>query len=140
MNSILSYVKLEASADNESTKQTLIVKTVFNLQQLLYEIMQMFKAIAFNNRVALELWFNSKVEYLYSDAVSLRTVLNNLISNACKFTTQNGRIDVFVNDISTDQIQIQVKDTGIGIAPEFAPRVFTPFSQQDSNIHRVRVH
>lgn len=141
MNSILSYVKLEASVGNEKAKDMLIVKRCFQLKQFFTNAVQMFKPITHTKDIDLNLHFNSKHDKLYCDSVSLRTVLTNLLSNSCKFTKSGGKIDVSVDDLEDTRrnnkcIQIHVKDTGIGIAKEFAPRVFSPFEQQDCNIHR----
>jgi len=97
MNSVLNYAKLEASTSNERTKQQLIVKGEFNLRQLITDTLQMFKNIANEKDIKLQFDYNSQTELLYSDAVSLRTVFNNLISNACKFTRQ-GTITVKVSN------------------------------------------
>jgi len=64
------------------------------------------------------------------DSNRLQQVVWNLISNAVKFTPDGGRVEVQLDQVGM-YAEIQVKDTGIGITPEFLPYVFEYFRQQD---------
>jgi PAS domain S-box-containing protein len=65
------------------------------------------------------------------DESRLQQVVWNLLSNAIKFTPKDGRIEVSAQR-HNDFFEIQVADTGQGINPDFLPRIFDRFSQQDS--------
>jgi PAS domain S-box-containing protein len=69
------------------------------------------------------------------DPARLRQVVSNLLSNAVKFTQAGGQVDVVLR-ASEDELVLRVADTGIGISPEFLPRVFDRFSQADSTTRR----
>jgi PAS domain S-box-containing protein len=69
------------------------------------------------------------------DAQRLAQVLHNLISNAIKFTSQ-GYVAVKITAVDDQNVRFQVDDTGIGMTPEQASRVFDPFTQADSSISR----
>jgi two-component system, cell cycle sensor histidine kinase PleC len=72
-----------------------------------------------------------------TDIKKLRQVLLNLLSNAVKFTPQGGEVRVSAwEDVATKDIIIEVKDTGIGIAPKDISRVMMPFVQVDSALSR----
>jgi len=69
------------------------------------------------------------------DPARLQQVVCNLLSNAIKFTPPGGRVDVEL-EMSGEQVQISVADTGQGIKPEFLPHVFERFRQEDGSISR----
>jgi signal transduction histidine kinase len=71
---------------------------------------------------------------LRTELANLKLILNNLISNAVKFT-EKGNITVDVHR-SKDGIEFSVTDTGIGIAPEELPIIFEPFRQAENPITR----
>lgn len=71
---------------------------------------------------------------LYTDASKLGKILENLLSNADKFT-HNGTITLTVTRTSAGII-FEVADTGIGIAPEHLPHIFKPFHQGDNSSTR----
>jgi PAS domain S-box-containing protein len=69
------------------------------------------------------------------DAERLQQVFCNLLTNAVKFTPEEGKIEVRIEPIG-DTIKLQVIDTGIGISPDFLPHVFDRFRQADSSTTR----
>jgi len=86
---------------------------------------------------------SSEKHYVLGDAKRLQQIVWNLLSNSIKFTPCGGRVDIELSIISlqgscklTKSIskfaQIQVRDTGIGIKPEFLPYVFESFCQADN--------
>lgn len=71
------------------------------------------------------------------DAKKLKQVLLNLLSNAVKFTPENGEVKVTAwQNVMDDSISIEVKDSGIGIAPKDISRAMSPFGQVDSALSR----
>jgi len=69
------------------------------------------------------------------DVARLRQVVNNLLTNAIKFTPKDGAITVFLRRLSSD-VELMVQDSGKGIAPAFLPHVFEAFRQQDEAMNR----
>jgi len=79
--------------------------------------------------------------FLLGDIVKIKEVLLNLISNAVKFTPQNGHITVFIKNLpsnsdSTQKIYFEVSDSGVGISKEEMNDIFDAFSQADSTVTR----
>jgi PAS domain S-box-containing protein len=70
-----------------------------------------------------------------ADAGRLQQVFWNLLNNAVKFTRLGGRVTVRLARVAR-VVEIAITDTGIGIAPEFLPHVFTPFRQADARFGR----
>ena len=69
-----------------------------------------------------------------SDPARLRQVLTNLVANAVKFT-RDGVVAVRVS-VDPEEVQLEVRDTGIGMSPEALERVFRPFEQADNSTTR----
>jgi len=67
-------------------------------------------------------------ELVLGDPERIRQILGNLLANAVKFSEPLSHVSVAVSAAS-DQIAIEIEDTGRGIAPEFLPHLFVPFSQ-----------
>jgi signal transduction histidine kinase len=69
------------------------------------------------------------VIYVDGDEARLSQVFANLLHNSCKYTNPGGEIAVTVSLPSESEVEVAVRDNGIGIAPEFLPRLFEKFSQ-----------
>ncbi|BCL38601.1 response regulator [Nostoc sp. MS1] len=69
------------------------------------------------------------------DITRLQQVVWNLLANAVKFTPNGGRVEIRLSKVGT-YAQIQISDTGIGIATDFLPYVFDSFRQADSRSTR----
>jgi PAS domain S-box-containing protein len=71
-----------------------------------------------------------------ADPARLQQVLWNVFKNAAKFTPEGGSIYVTTSRLESDRLQVQVRDTGIGIERETLPRIFDAFEQGDGGITR----
>ena len=71
-----------------------------------------------------------------ADQRRLKQIFLNLLSNAVKFTPENGRITVKAHLLPTNQIEISVSDTGIGMKPEDVEIAMEPFRQVDGELNR----
>ncbi len=77
----------------------------------------------------------SDLPRLLADELKLKQILINLLSNAVKFTPA-GTITLEAHEETRRGFAISIADTGIGIAPEEMPHVFTPFTQLKANVSR----
>lgn len=83
-------------------------------------------------------------EDVYCDKTRLNQVLMNLLSNAIKFTPAGGTVSVRVRQLAgkvggCGQYEFRVKDSGIGMNPEFAKRIFEPFERErTSTVSRIQ--
>ena len=86
-------------------------------------------------RIRLQVVTDDRSSVVFGDANRLQQVVWNLLANAVKFTSEEGRIEARL--IRTEgHIEISVTDNGIGIDPEFIPYVFDRFRQADSTSTR----
>ena len=76
-------------------------------------------------------------DYYIGDATRIKEILINILSNAVKFTEAPGTVSLSVERIASFEnqstLQFRIKDSGIGMDPEYIPRIFDPFSQEDSS-------
>ena len=85
--------------------------------------------------VGLRTVFATAPDAVMGDPARLLQVVGKLLSNAIKFTPGGGQVSVLLSR-AQGHAQIEISDTGQGIAPEFLARVFDRFQQQDATITR----
>src|SRR5207249_7723292 len=73
--------------------------------------------------------------WVEGDETRLAQVVGNLLMNAAKFTPSGGTVEVSVRATS-DRAEVQVRDTGVGLAPGARDRIFDLFSQEDAPLDR----
>lgn len=103
-----------------------------NMPALIGEVLGTLRAIFAAKSIRLEWYADPSLIDLVLDAARLKQVLYNYVSNALKFTPEGGKVCVrALPDSSAFTFRLEVEDTGIGIAPEDLPRLFTEFQQLD---------
>ncbi|HEX7666063.1 MAG TPA: ATP-binding protein, partial [Polyangiaceae bacterium] len=85
--------------------------------------------------IELQRELDLSVSHVRGDALRLKQVVSNLLTNAVKFTPKGGAIKVRLEQVKSD-VEIVVQDTGQGIEPDFLPHVFETFRQQDAGMNR----
>src|SRR5262249_4001143 len=96
-------------------------------------VVESLRPTAETKSIRVQMVIDSTITKIIADEDRLRQVIWNLLSNALKFTSVGGRIQISLNRIESG-VRIAVEDNGIGIAPDFLPYVFNRFSQADSSI------
>lgn len=128
INEILDMAKIEAG------KMTLNFETI-NLQTAIAPAHDTMRGLIDSERVNLVWDVPEDLPEMEADAIRLRQIMLNLLSNAAKFTEDGEiRLCAFAED---ETIHIQVEDTGIGIAPDDFDKLFMPFAQADSSNTRT---
>lgn len=112
-----------------------IVNEPFDLKCLVEELNSLIDAeISLQNITYHNHMENVVHTHLIGDALQLRRILINLLTNAIKYNKSNGTIDMFVRKMSSDDSKVtfefEIKDTGIGMSEDYIENhLFTPFSQ-----------
>ena len=138
INDILDISKVESGKLNLSPVTFSIVECAENLVNISQPMVKE-KNIDFNFRVGL-----FEHEYLYADQLRLNQICINLLSNAVKYTEPGGSVCVELKEEPGDTektvcIIYTVKDTGIGMTPEFMERMYETFSRQtDSRVNAIQ--
>ncbi|TCJ14653.1 PAS domain S-box protein [Parasulfuritortus cantonensis] len=129
INDILDFSKIEAGKIQIEATEFSLVNVVEGVAELLAEKARA-KGLAMMTFIDPEL-----PEQVVGDPTRLRQVLTNLIGNAVKFT-ERGEVVVRVTVAHGGRVRFEVRDTGIGIAPEVRERLFQSFTQADSSTTR----
>jgi len=128
INDVLDLSKIEAG------KMELHLET-FEVSPMLQEVVSTITPLVTKNGNQLEVRGAEGLGTLHADLTKVRQALFNLLSNACKFTS-DGTITLAVTrqQVSgTEWFRFAVSDTGIGISPEQMKKLFQAFSQADSS-------
>ena len=68
---------------------------------------------------------------LYANQVMFRRMISNLLSNALKYTPENGLIQIIIKKTNHHSVEIIIRDNGVGIAAEHFPKIFDRFYRVD---------
>ena len=133
INDILDFSKIEAG-------KLSIEKYELNIEELVRTSVDAFYALAAQKKLKLKVYVDLNNEvYILGDGVRLRQILDNLISNAIKFTTAGEIVVTLGWQPNTDgkyAICFSVSDSGVGIATEKLDTVFQHFVQEDTSTTR----
>ncbi len=133
INAILDFSKIEAGKlDLESVP--------FDLRGLAEDVTALFTANVQNAQFELTCFVPPELPTrVIGDPMRLRQVLSNLLGNAVKFT-ERGEVSLRLRELarsaSTVQLEIEVRDSGIGMTAEQIERLFEPFRQADGSMTR----
>ncbi|HXI05137.1 MAG: ATP-binding protein [Bradyrhizobium sp.] len=127
---LLDYSKIEAGkVDLESRP--------FALAALVEDVTELLATRAQAKQIEIAAYVDDRLpREVVGDAARLRQVLLNLAGNAIKFTPTGGVALIVEPGIWPNEISFQVRDTGIGIAPEAQQRIFREFEQANDGIAR----
>jgi len=130
INEILDISKIEAG------KLDIEIRPV-KLSELLHEVNMFVKVLAQEKGLTFGINYSFPLpKIIHTDQLRLKQILLNLCSNAIKFTNKG---HVFLNASylpQTEQLKLEVVDTGIGMSTEQMEKIFAPFQQADSSITR----
>jgi len=95
-----------------------------NLYLILSENLELLNNSAVKKSITIKNTINENI-YVYADKDMLSTILRNLVSNAIKFTSKEGTVEIGCNKNENELIQIYVKDNGLGINEKIQQNLFT---------------
>ncbi|MBN2017749.1 MAG: transporter substrate-binding domain-containing protein [Candidatus Cloacimonetes bacterium] len=129
INDILDISKIEAG-------KVELHKEAFMMNDIITEVLDTFKHSADDKGLELKRHLGENIE-VYTDMRRFKQVIFNLVGNAVKFTDK-GTVSVTTELKDNREVDIIVKDTGIGIKNEDMGKLFEPFQQIDSELTKKR--
>jgi signal transduction histidine kinase len=128
INDILDLAKIEAGKMQVRLEE-------FSLHDLVEGLFNMFRPIAERKNIDFRSVLSPDLPTVRQDTTKFQQILQNLLSNALKFTPEGGRV-VLKADADPRFITITVTDTGIGIAPEEQELIFQKFRRSGNPLTR----
>lgn len=122
INDVLDLSKIESGMMDLSFEK-------HNINDVIEEVVDLQEAVARQKGLDLKKELDDTIPLLYFDRNRIIQVLNNLVNNAIKFTSEGGVVVLSAHKKEQNHIVVSVKDTGIGIKAEDIPRVFEKFQQ-----------
>jgi len=127
INDVLDFSKID-SGKLDINNEIFTLNELIDLIVTLYTPMVEKKSIKFKTSIK-----NDMLKYMNSDFLRIKQILTNLISNAIKFTAEDGEITLSLEmQKNNTMIRFSVIDTGIGIASENHDKIFELFSQAET--------
>ena len=102
--------------------------TAFDLPTAIDTALTLVRERATRRGITLQKTLDARVGQVQADERKVRQVVLNLLSNAIKFTPEGGRIEIHAVPVD-GSVEVSVRDTGVGIAPEDQEAVFEEFRQ-----------
>lgn len=137
INEVLDMSKIESGKINLAEEE-------FSLSDLVGNILTIVRPSIEAKEHVLECHIdNLEHEEVVGDAMRLQQVLINIVGNAVKYTPQGGRLQLEISEKKSSMYEygcyeFTMKDSGIGMTPEFLEKIFEPFSRaEDSRISKI---
>ncbi len=118
----LSITKIESGRLNYFFK-------IINIERLIQDAIAM---VRMTSRHQVEYKIDPEVTFIKGDQTKLRQVIQNLVSNAVKYSPHGGKVTICVEDLPPEKIIVSVSDEGIGIPADQIGKLFQKFSRVDT--------
>lgn len=130
VNQMIDSKNLELSQDN-------LLLSRLEVIEFCNSILNVYQDAFHTKGVDLQFETNINELYINIDILKLESILNNLLSNALKFTKEEGSVLLKLSCLhaESDRLMITVSDTGIGIPQKDIPFIFNRFYQSDANTY-----
>lgn len=104
---------------------------LIDLSDMVEEACDLFMPLAEDKNIKIKKTIESGL-YIQGDRKMLQRALTNLLDNAIKYTPEQGNISV-VTELDREKVKIRIKDSGVGIAPEYFEKIFDRFYRTESS-------
>lgn len=126
INDILEISRMEQGKITIDNQQ-------FDLEKCVEECAGVFRTQAEQEKKEFQVFYDIPDRIIYGDAFRIQQILNNLLSNALKFTKKGDKVCLKIKEIHSlkhKKYQIIVSDTGAGMSEAFMEKIFVPFERE----------
>lgn len=129
INDLLDMAKTEAGKMKLRIEKT-------GVSELCRSLVRSFSALTKKKKIKVRLLVDGDIPILSTDTGKVQQILYNFLSNAVKFTPENGRIEIRATMADEKTVRLAVSDTGCGVAEPDREKIFEKFRQADGSITR----
>jgi PAS domain S-box-containing protein len=130
ISTLLNITKIESGTILVNSKKV-------NVKEIIEEVLPELKLIAEMKVIKLSLGFRGSASpQITSDALIIKEVITSIVSNAIKYTPENGQVDIIIKPRRND-VLVEISDTGWGIPAQAQDKVFSKFFRGQNIIKRV---
>ncbi len=129
INDLLDLAKIEAG-------KVVLRQERINVPDVCESLINFMKPLAQKKGIEVTLTVDKDIPLVQTDPGRFGQILYNFVSNAVKFTPQDGKIKIAVENADPRHVRVSVSDTGPGIAPEHQAEIFEKFHQLDASVTR----
>jgi two-component system, sensor histidine kinase and response regulator len=115
LNSLLQWTRIQGESIGIDPK-------TININELVSNCVQLLNANAIDKNISISIHIPDNAT-AWCDEVSVHTIFRNIISNAIKFTSINGTIEIWCN-LNENNIEVDVRDSGVGMTDEIISKIF----------------
>lgn len=137
---VLMFINVRKTISNlsKATREAELDETAVDLMASNKEYLSVFDVEIKKKNLTCNYTVDIQHKYVYLDETKVREIFSNLISNAIKYTTAGGKIDISMTELpQTDETRatykVEVADTGIGMSPDYLPHLFDSFVREHNS-------
>lgn len=129
INDLLDLAKAEAGKMELKIERT-------SIQDLCQGLVAFFSPMTEESMIKVKLKVADDIPIIRTDAGKVQQILYNILSNAIKFSPENGKVEIYARMLDDVTVRVSVTDSGPGIAEEYQAHIFEKFRQLDGSITR----
>ncbi|MGI6299187.1 MAG: sensor histidine kinase [Saccharofermentanales bacterium] len=133
MESLVEDLLLLSSIDSRGIRTRM---EQLDFSKLIRQTVERLQHQALEKQIEMTCLTVARTPDVYCDRTAIERVMNNLISNAIKYTDRNGEVKIYIGYL-VDDVYVKVSDTGFGIEREHIPQIFNRFYRVDMTGSRM---
>lgn len=130
VNDILDFSRMESNAQ--------MTKTLNNIVEVVETCVNQVQVLTKEHNLTISITKDENIPEIMFNYDGIERALTNLISNAIKYSPENGTIRVKISNINNEELEVTVSDEGCGIAPEHQKKIFDRFYRVENNTHTIK--
>lgn len=131
MEQLIEDLNLLSTLDEASIHRYLHIE-LMDLASLVKNVVERMQGMAQERQLSMQSYVVNQVPKIYGDRNQMERIISNLVTNAIKYSRDQGRVDVYIGSVR-DEVYVKIKDDGIGIDKAQQEKIFERFYRVDDS-------